>query len=79
MEGQKHGTTVGASMRLITWAAFSSSSELAAIDRDLIMRADDVRPVLMAFRKGGHPCCGPLLPIAFTNAAIVLRPALKTI
>ncbi|MET3653127.1 DUF1259 domain-containing protein [Dyella japonica] len=79
MEGQKHDTTVGASMRLITWAAFSSSGELTAIDHDFILRADDVRPALMAFRKGRHPRRGPLSPIAFTNTAIVLRAALKTI
>lgn len=53
MEGQMHGTTVGASMGLTTWAAFSGSDELAAIDGDFIMRADDVKPVLMAFRKAG--------------------------
>lgn len=65
MEGERHGTTLGASMSLISWAAFSSSDELAAINRDFAMRADEVRPVLMAFRKGGHPCRGPLVAHRF--------------
>ncbi len=52
-EGQMHGQKLGASMGLTTWAAFSGSDELAAIDGDFIMRTDDVRPVLMALRKAG--------------------------
>ena len=52
-EGQMHGQKVGASMGLTTWAAFSGSDELAVIDGDFIMRAEDVRPVLMALRKAG--------------------------
>lgn len=38
---------------LTTWAAFSSSDDLASIDGDFIMRADEVRPVLQALRKAG--------------------------
>lgn len=52
-EGQMHGQAVGASMGLTTWAAFSGSDKLAAIDGDFIMRAHEVRPVLMALRKAG--------------------------
>lgn len=52
-EGQMHSQKVGASMGLTTWAAFSGNDELAAIDGDFIMRAEDVRPVLMALRKAG--------------------------
>jgi hypothetical protein len=52
-EGQMHGQKVGASMGLTTWAAFSGSDDLAAVDGDFIMRAEDVRPVLMALRHAG--------------------------
>lgn len=52
-EGRMHDQPIGASMGLTTWAAFSGSDEWAAIDGDFIMRADEVRPVLMALRKAG--------------------------
>lgn len=52
-EGEMHGQKVGASMGLTTWAAFSGSDELAAVDGDFIMRANEVRPVLMALRRAG--------------------------
>lgn len=52
-EGQMHGQKVGASMGLTTWAAFSGSDDLAAIDGDFIMHAEEVRPVLMALRHAG--------------------------
>ena len=52
-EGHMHDQAIGASMGLTTWAAFSGSDALAAIDGDFIMRADEVRPVLMALRKAG--------------------------
>lgn len=51
--GRMHGQAVGASMGLITWAAFSGSDTLAAMDGDFIMRADAVQPVLHALRKAG--------------------------
>ena len=51
--GRMHGQTVGASMGLTTWAAFSGSDGLAAIDGDFIMTADEVRPVLSALRHAG--------------------------
>lgn len=52
-EGQMHGHTLGGSMGLTTWAAFSGSDDLAAIDGDFIMKAGEVGPVLKALRKAG--------------------------
>jgi hypothetical protein len=52
-EGRMHGHAVGASMGLTTWAAFSGSDALAAIDGDVIMTADEVQPVLRALRQSG--------------------------
>lgn len=52
-EGRMHGHTIGASMGLTTWAAFSGSDQLAAIDGDFIMTADEVQPVLRALREKG--------------------------
>jgi hypothetical protein len=49
-EGEMHGTKVGGSMGLTTWAAFSGSDELAAVDGDFIMTAGEVQPVLRALR-----------------------------
>jgi hypothetical protein len=50
-EGKMHGVTVGGSMGLTTWAAFSGSDALAAVDGDFIMTAEEVQPVLHALRK----------------------------
>lgn len=50
-EGMMHGIKVGGSMGLTTWAAFSGSDDLAAVDGDFIMTADEVQPVLRALRK----------------------------
>ena len=52
-EGMMHGLKVGGSMGLTTWAAFSGSDELAAVDGDFIMTAEEVQPVLRALRKAG--------------------------
>jgi len=52
-EGKMHGVSVGGSMGLTTWAAFSGSDELAAVDGDFIMTAAEVQPVLRALRKAG--------------------------
>jgi len=52
-EGMMHGVKVSGSMGLTTWAAFSGSDELAAIDGDFIMTANEVQPVLKALRKSG--------------------------
>jgi hypothetical protein len=51
--GTMHGIAVGGAMGLTTWAAFSGSDALAALDGDFIMSAKDVQPVLRALRKGG--------------------------
>jgi hypothetical protein len=51
--GTMHGINVGGSMGLTTWAAFSGSDTLAAMDGDFIMSAAEVQPVLNALRKGG--------------------------
>jgi hypothetical protein len=52
-QGALHGVAVGGSMGLTTWAAFSGSDALAAVDGDFIMTAAEVQPVLRALRKGG--------------------------
>jgi hypothetical protein len=51
--GTMHGTKVGGSMGLTTWAAFSGGDDLAAVDGDFIMTAAEVQPVLRALRKAG--------------------------
>jgi hypothetical protein len=38
-------------MGLTTWAAFSGSDQLAAVDGDVIMTAEEVQPVLRALRQ----------------------------
>jgi hypothetical protein len=50
-EGTMHGIKVGASMGLTTWAAFSGTDELAAVDGDFIMTTAEMQPVLRALRK----------------------------
>lgn len=52
-EGRMHGVTVGGTMGLSTWAAFAGSDELAFMDGDFIMTADEVQPVLQALRSAG--------------------------
>lgn len=52
-EGKMHGATVGGTMGLSTWAAFTGSDELASMDGDFIMTADEVQPVLRALRHSG--------------------------
>lgn len=52
-EGAMHGVKVAGSMGLTTWAAFSGSDDLAAVDGDFIMTAAEVQPVLRALRKAG--------------------------
>ncbi|MFC0676701.1 DUF1259 domain-containing protein [Lysobacter korlensis] len=52
-EGRMHGETIGASMGLTTWAAFTGSDQLAAVDGDFIMSAEEVQPVLRALREAG--------------------------
>jgi len=50
-EGSMHRTPIGATMGLSSWAAFSGNDELAAMDGDFIMTAEEVQPVLRAMRK----------------------------
>jgi len=56
-------------MGLTTWAAFSGSDELAAVDGDFIMTAKEVQPVLQALRKAG------IHIVALHNHMIGERPA----
>jgi hypothetical protein len=69
-EGKMHGVTVGGSMGLTTWAAFSGSDELAAVDGDFIMTAAEVQPVLRALRKAN------LHIVALHNHMVGEQPAL---
>jgi hypothetical protein len=48
-----HGIEIGGSMGLSTWAAFSGTDDLAAVDGDFIMTANEVQPVLRALRAAG--------------------------
>lgn len=47
------GLAAGASMGVTTWAAFSGTDELAAIDGDFAMTSAEVQPVLRALRRSG--------------------------
>jgi hypothetical protein len=69
-EAEMDGIKVGSSMGLTTWAAFSGSNELAAIDGDVIMTAPEVQTVLHALRKSG------LYVVALHNHMIGETPAL---
>ena len=51
-EGTMHKVKVGASMGLTTWAAFTGTNDLAAVDGDFIMTAPEAQPVLKALRQG---------------------------
>ncbi len=50
-QGRMHGVEVGGSMGLTTWAAFSGTDALAAVDGDFIMAEDEVQSVLRALRQ----------------------------
>jgi len=50
-QGRMHGVEIGGSMGLTTWAAFSGTDDLAAVDGDFIMTEDEVQPVLRALRS----------------------------
>jgi hypothetical protein len=52
-EAAMHDVKFSASMGLTTWAAFSGSDGLAAVDGDFAMTAAEVQPVLHALRKSG--------------------------
>ena len=47
------GAPINARMGLNTWAAFTGTSEKAAIGGDVAMLAGEVTPVLKALRKNG--------------------------
>jgi len=68
-KGEMHGVGVGGSMGLTTWAAFSGGDELAAVDGDFIMTAEEVQPVLRALRKSG------IHVVALHNHMVGERPA----
>ncbi|MEQ8276311.1 MAG: DUF1259 domain-containing protein [Deltaproteobacteria bacterium] len=51
-EARMHGVPFSGSMGLSTWAAFSGSDALAAVDGDFAMTSAEVQPVLRALRKG---------------------------
>jgi hypothetical protein len=68
-EGAMHAVKVGGSMGLTTWAAFSGSDDLAAVDGDFIMTAAEVQPVLRALRKAG------IHVVALHNHMVGERPA----
>jgi len=46
-----HGTEIGSSMGLTSWAAFSGDDTYAVMDGDFIMTAAEVQPVLKSLRK----------------------------
>src|SRR5713101_3356659 len=68
-EGTMHGVKVGGSMGLTTWAAFTGTDDLAAVDGDFIMTAEEVQPVLKALRKAN------IHIVALHNHMIGERPA----
>jgi hypothetical protein len=68
-KGMMHGVEVGGSMGLTTWAAFSGSDDLAAVDGDFIMTAEEVQPVLRELRKAG------LHVVALHNHMVGEKPA----
>lgn len=49
-QGEIGEVSLGGPMGLLTWAAFSGSDALAAVDGDFIMTADEVQPVIRALR-----------------------------
>src|SRR5262245_17023490 len=68
-DGSMHKVKVGASMGLTTWAAFTGTDDLAAVDGDFIMMASEVQPVLRSLRKGN------LHVVALHNHMIGEQPA----
>lgn len=52
-KGNMHGASLGGPMGLTTWAAFTGSDALVAMDGDFIMSANEVQAVLHALRKSG--------------------------
>ncbi|MCO6440856.1 MAG: DUF1259 domain-containing protein [Nitrococcus mobilis] len=52
-EAIMHNTTIGASMGIATWAAFTGNAEYAVVDGDFAMTAEEVQPVMHALRNAG--------------------------
>jgi len=52
-EARMNGVSFGGSLGLTTWAAFSGTNELAAMDGDFAMTEQEVQPVLRALRNAG--------------------------
>lgn len=50
-QGRMRGVQIGGTMGLTTWAAFSGTDALAAVDGDFIMADDEVQSVLRALRQ----------------------------
>jgi hypothetical protein len=50
-EGKMNGVTIGGTMGLSSWAAFQGTDDLAAMDGDFIMTAEEVQPVLRVMRN----------------------------
>lgn len=48
-----HGVTLGASMGLSAWAAFTGNSKQAIVDGDFAMTAEEIQPVMHSLRKAG--------------------------
>lgn len=69
-EATMHGMKFGGSMGLTTWAAFSGSDDLAAMDGDFAMTAEEVQPVLRSLRQGN------LHIVALHNHMIGEQPAI---
>jgi len=52
-QGNMNGIKIGGTMGLSSWAAFSGTDSLAAMDGDFIMTGAEVQPVLRAMRNEG--------------------------
>ena len=48
-----HGIEITSSMGLNSWAGFVGTNEKAHVAGDVVMSAEEVNPVIRAFRKGG--------------------------
>ena len=48
-----HGTKIGKTMGVNTWAAFAGTDQLASVDGDFAMTEDELQGVLKALRKNG--------------------------
>src|SRR5215831_3479839 len=48
-----HGHAMGATMGVNTWAAFWGADDRAAVDGDVVMKENELQPVLKALRRAG--------------------------